>query len=114
MSCPNCGTLLAAGTPYCSTCGANLSHARGLGVVYQPQPQVERTSGMAIAGFVLSLFACSLLGLIFSIVGYSECKKSFGAVKGERMAVAGIIVSIAWIVIFVAWAAAIGSRHHRF
>jgi type II secretory pathway pseudopilin PulG len=55
---------------------------------------VARTSGMAIAGFVLA-FVCGLLGLIFSILGRSECKKSGGTIKGEGLALAGMIVSIA-------------------
>jgi hypothetical protein len=59
---------------------------------YAP-PMMPRTSGMAIAGFVLSFF-CSILGLIFSIIGYNECKRSDGSVTGEGLAMAGIIISI--------------------
>lgn len=59
---------------------------------------VARTSGMAIAGFVLSFF-CALLGLIFSIIGYNECKNSNGAVKGDGLAIAGIIISICMMVL---------------
>jgi len=75
--------------------------------VYQYQPQFQgaysepmqtRSSGMAIAGFVLSFF-CSLLGLIFSIIGYNECKNSGGQVTGEGMALAGIIISIVIMVL---------------
>jgi len=51
-----------------------------------------RTSGMAIAGFVCSFF-CGLLGLIFSILGRNECKRSNGTVGGEGLALAGIIIS---------------------
>jgi hypothetical protein len=54
---------------------------------------IPRTSGMAIAGFVLAFF-CSILGLIFSIVGFNECKKSNGGITGEGLALAGIIISI--------------------
>jgi hypothetical protein len=59
---------------------------------YQPPVQTG-TSGMAIAGFVLSFF-CGLLGLIFSIIGYNECKASDGRIGGEGLALAGIIISI--------------------
>ncbi len=52
-----------------------------------------RTSGMAIAGFVLSFF-CGLLGLIFSVIGLNECKASNGAVGGGGLATAGIVISI--------------------
>jgi hypothetical protein len=57
-------------------------------------PHVQRrTSGMAIAGFVLSFF-CGVLGLIFSIVGHNECKAGQGNVEGGGLALAGIIISI--------------------
>ena len=69
-----------------------------------------RTSGMAIAGFVLALLSCSLLGLIFSIIGYDECKRSFGAVKGDGLALAGIVISTVWLLVAITWLAAI--RHH--
>jgi type IV pilus assembly protein PilA len=57
-----------------------------------PPPVVPRWSGLAIAGFVLSFF-CGLLGLILSILGYNECRRSNGTVKGEGLALAGIIIS---------------------
>lgn len=55
-------------------------------------PPVYRTSGWAIAGFVCSFFF-GLLGLIFSIIGYNECKRSGGTLRGEGLALAGIIIS---------------------
>ena len=87
--------------------------------VYQYQPpqyqggysdpvMAPRTSGMAIAGFVLSFF-CSLLGLIFSIIGYNECKNSNGAVTGGGLALAGIIISIVGMVFGLMWVLAVGS-----
>jgi len=56
-------------------------------------PRAYRTSGMAIAGFVLAFFS-SPLGLIFSIIGRNECKRSGGTVGGDGLALAGIIISI--------------------
>lgn len=56
-------------------------------------PPVSRTSGLAIAGFVCS-FVCGLLGLIFSIMGRNECKRSGGTIQGEGLALAGMIISI--------------------
>jgi len=73
-----------------------------------PPGMAPRTSGMAIAGFILSFF-CGLLGLIFSIIGYNECKKSNGMVRGEGLAVAGIIISIVSMLIGIAISA--GGRH---
>jgi hypothetical protein len=50
-------------------------------------------SGMAIAGFVISFF-CGVLGLVFSIMGYRECKEGQGRVQGEGLAIAGMIISV--------------------
>jgi len=55
-------------------------------------PAPSRTSGLAIAGFVCSFF-CGLLGLILSIMGRNECKRSGGTVGGGGLALAGIIIS---------------------
>jgi hypothetical protein len=61
-------------------------------MMMQPMGQPS-TSGMAIAGFVLS-FLCALLGLIFSIIGYNQVKNSNGMKTGGGLALAGIIISI--------------------
>jgi type II secretory pathway pseudopilin PulG len=55
-------------------------------------PPAPRTSGLAIAGFVCSFF-CGLIGLILSIMGRNECKRSGGTVGGGGLALAGIIIS---------------------
>jgi hypothetical protein len=131
MNCPKCGTVLADGSPFCSTCGTNLTgmpaQMGGMpgmnpgmpgmpgmpgpyGMPGMPMMQATRTSGMAIAGFVLAFF-CSLLGLIFSIIGYNECKKSGGMVKGEGLALAGIIISILGMLLGVIMVAG-GNSHH--
>ena len=68
---------------------------------YGAPPVMPRTSGMAIAGFVLSFF-CAILGLIFSIIGYNEAKKSNGMVTGEGLAIAGIVISILGMLINIA------------
>ena len=65
----------------------------GMPGMYGAPPMAPRTSGMAIAGFILA-FVCSLLGLIFSIIGYSQVKNSNGTMTGGGLAVAGIIISI--------------------
>lgn len=68
----------------------------------QGMPMYPRTSGMAIAGFVLSFF-CGLLGLIFSIIGYNQVKKSNGALTGGGLALAGIIISSLSLLGTIAW-----------
>ncbi len=115
MVCGNCNSYNNDGSAHCVTCGASLAGqppAPGQPHPGQQQPGFQpgyqqphyphavhtRTSGMAIAGFVLSFF-CGLLGLIFSIIGYNECKNSNGAVKGEGLALAGIIISICTMVL---------------
>ncbi len=87
------GMQQGAGMPYQPGMypGAGM-HNPGAMPVLQDPPVQKRTSGMAIAGFVLSFF-CGLLGLIFSIIGYNECKNSQGAVQGQGLALAGIIIS---------------------
>lgn len=125
MTCPRCQTINPEGHAACVSCGAPL-HApppgpppagypppgpppagypppggyAPPGYVMMPVGVQTRTSGMAIAGFVLAFF-CSLLGLIFSIIGYNEAKKSNGTVTGEGLALAGIIISIIGMVLGV-------------
>jgi hypothetical protein len=71
---------------------------------------------MAIAGFVISLVFCGLLGLIFSIMGHNEIKRSGGAVTGGGFAIAGIVISIIRLIIEVIYvvviiAVASGNAH---
>lgn len=120
MNCPRCATINLDGSVVCSSCGAQLPTAApppgaapygappmGAAPGYPPGPppgyypppygvpmqMAPSTSGMAVAGFVLS-FLCSLLGLIFSIIGYNEVKNSNGMKTGGGLALAGIIISI--------------------
>lgn len=50
----------------------------------------EKWNGMAIAGFVCS-FLISIVGLVLSIIGYGQTKKT--GEKGGGLALAGIIIS---------------------
>lgn len=119
MNCPSCGTANVENVASCPQCAWNQGVRQGpanppgfgnpqgyppQGYGFQP-PVMPRTSGMAVAGFVLSFF-CSLLGLIFSCIGLSECKKSNGMVTGEGLAVAGIVISILGFLITMAVLAA--------
>lgn len=79
------------------------------GQPYAQQPAAypqDRWNGMAIAGFVCS-FLFSIVGLVLSIIGYNQTKKT--GEKGKELAVAGIIISglsivmtIVMIIAFVA------------
>ncbi|PKV05062.1 DUF4190 domain-containing protein [Bifidobacterium pseudolongum] len=62
---------------------------------YYPQ---DRWNGMAIAGFVCS-FLFSIVGLVLSIIGYNQTKKT--GEKGKELALAGIIISGVSIVLTV-------------
>lgn len=68
---------------------------------YVEKPQeTPRTSGMAVAGFVLAVFhffiygeistILILLSLVFSLVGMSHTKN--GAMRGRGFAVAGLLI----------------------
>jgi len=102
MKCPSCGAETVEG-PFCSSCGASLEGRFPPGTIKYAE---AKTSGMAIAGFVLAFF-CGLLGIIFSALGYSECKKSNGAIKGQGLAIAGMVISIVSLTIPVLAAVAI-------
>ena len=52
--------------------------------------KVQLTNTMAIVGFVMSFFS-GLIGLIFSIIGMSQIKKT--GEPGKGYALAGIIIS---------------------
>lgn len=68
-----------------------------------PPPVATRTSGLAIAGFVVAFF-CGLLGLVLSLLGLSECKKSNGRVTGDGLAIAGIVISIvSTLIVVLCW-----------
>jgi hypothetical protein len=132
--CPGCAHNNPDAAAFCAACGMSLPGAAYGAGAPPPYPQANpygqqpygqqpygmpppgygmgpgysgqtRTSGMAIAGFVLSFF-CALLGLIFSIIGYNECKNSGGAVTGGGLALAGIIISIVNMVVGIMIAAA--------
>ena len=98
--CPRCGSELKEGEVFCTSCGTRV-------IAEQPMPQMPQyqqpmyygaqpSNGMAIAGFILS-FIFPLLGLIFSIVGYSKGKYLNNSGKG--LALAGIIISAIFMVI---------------
>lgn len=77
---PNAYTQPAPGQPVPSA-------VSGYNPYYQPEP---KWNPMAIAGFICS-FIIALVGLILSIIGYSQTRKT--GEKGKGLALAGIIIS---------------------
>lgn len=125
MNCPTCGAQNLPNAAFCSQCSTNLMAPPGMAPggmpgpgmpgapmgmpgMYGAPPVATRTSGMAIAGFVLSFF-CGLLGLIFSIIGHNEVKRSNGMVGGGGLALAGIIISIISLVGWSLYVVAVGA-----
>jgi hypothetical protein len=116
MFCPSCAHNNPDTATFCAACGGGMPRPTGVPHPMMGQPPLgygppvaqSRTSGMAVAGFVLSFF-CGLLGLIFSIVGYNETKNSGGAVGGAGLAIAGIVISIVSMVIGLFYVVAVNS-----
>ncbi|MGN7192132.1 MULTISPECIES: DUF4190 domain-containing protein [unclassified Curtobacterium] len=64
---------------------------------YAPVPRVDRTSSLAIAGFVLA-FVANVVGLVVSIVALVRIHRT--GEHGRGLAIAGIAVGGAWIALF--------------
>jgi len=80
--------------------GYGYGYAAGGGYGYAP----DKTNGLAIAGFVCSLFfwlygVGALLGIIFGFIARSQIKRSGNTQKGSGFALAGIIIGFAGIAI---------------
>ena len=71
---------------------------------YNPKPAAQKTNGLCIAGFVISLVSLlcagftAIVSLILSICGYVSASKKNQ--KGKGFAVAGIVISIVLVLFF--------------
>ncbi|GIK53877.1 MAG: DUF4190 domain-containing protein [Planctomycetaceae bacterium] len=63
---------------------------------YGAPPVPQGIPGTVIAGFILSLFICPLVGVILCGVGLGEAKRRNA---GVGLAYAGIIIGLIWIVL---------------
>lgn len=102
-NCHNCGTQCPENTVYCPSCGVALSMGMNNGSVqngtmnpienenYGGVQAQNKTNIWCILGLVFA-FLFPILGLIFSIVGLSQVKKT--GEKGKGLAITGIVLSI--------------------
>lgn len=92
--CVYCGKEVEENDNVCGNCGKAINNdiQNTMNVIYK-----NKTDGFAITGFVLSIISIvscgisSILGLIFSIIGLSNCNKNNK--DGKGFAIAGIIIS---------------------
>jgi len=94
MYCPKCEAENPDNAPTCRVCGVQLS----------PPPVVSggivpKTSGLAIAAFVLAvvsvvLFPVGLIAIILGIAGIIVIEKSGGRLTGRVFAVLGILIPV--------------------
>lgn len=116
MFCRNCGKEIDDNSAVCMYCGT----PTGLATPQQPQQPVQpqqhqqpaaQSNTMALVGFILSFFM-SLLGLIFSIIGYKNSKlpEYEGPNNYRGLALAGIIISSismgVYVILFISLIAA--------
>lgn len=111
--CPNCGSSVTEGCVYCPNCGKKLvddvdvggaGENRGCcgkgnyygananrGANYTVPPILDSHSTLSVIGFILSFFT-AIVGLIVSIIAYSDAKRT-GSSKSKSLSLAGIIIS---------------------
>ena len=110
MFCKKCGAELAEGTKFCSSCGAEVVNetetqpTETQNVAEQPVQTKAKFSGLAIAGFVLSLVGliifgipCGVMGIIFTSISFKEI--STKNLRGKGLAIAGLVISILDVVL---------------
>ena len=97
MICKRCGTLIEDTAMVCPVCGASTTDD----FYAQPTaaPVKNGFSGMAIAGFVMSLLGLlifalpfGILGIIFSSLGMQNT--SMHASRGKGLSISGLIIGI--------------------
>jgi len=114
MFCKFCGKPNEDGAKYCSSCGNDMEAevAQNPVTEEQPAPVTEtpvaatrkKTSGLAVASFVLSLVGllvaaiiCGTLGIIFASMAFKAIREQ--NLGGKGLATAGLVISICDIVL---------------
>ncbi len=133
--CPNCNYSNQDFDTVCNNCGSPLNPVNEPGTYgMNPYgtgnpPMPVKTNGMAIASMVLGIVAVPLLccwfigvvpavlAIIFGFLAKNNIKSSYGAEKGDGMAIAGIVlgfVAIGFSLIVLAFYAAGGFSSNQF
>lgn len=98
MLCPACGTTVADGSQFCSSCGKSFATAQFAPTRTDSASSpatAPQTSGKAIASLVcgiINIFPLFIVAIILGHISLSEIKKSAGRLKGEGLAIAGLIL----------------------
>jgi len=114
-NCVQCGAANAPDAGYCSKCGQPLSAAASpsAGAPTSTAPAARHTSGLAIASLVsgilslLCLFPAAVLAIVLGYVARARIRRSGGALRGERMARAGVNLGFSGIILLIIAAIAI-------
>ena len=95
MNCPKCGKENPDDANVCSSCSSEIPK-----IPDGTEKIIPKTSGLAIAAFVLgilSLFTCGLTtvpALVLGIISFILIEKSGGRLTGRKLAVFGIVLPI--------------------
>jgi prepilin-type processing-associated H-X9-DG protein len=95
MYCPRCGTQNAANAPACVSCGGLLPV-----VVAGVVPVQVKTSGLAIAAFVLGILSLFTLGvtalpaIVLGVIALIVIGQSGGRLAGTGLAVVGMVLPV--------------------
>lgn len=119
MFCAKCGAPLN-GAAFCGSCGTAANGAPAAPVAPQQvyvnpnatptYTQSAPTSGLAIAGFIVSFFGWfGIVGFILSLVALNQIKHSNGTKGGRGLAIAGAIIGGIWTFFLVIGAIALAS-----
>jgi prepilin-type processing-associated H-X9-DG protein len=102
MYCPKCGTENPESAQICCSCRFTLPR-----IHENVSDVVARTSGLAIASFVLGIlsfctfFTTGIVAIILGIISLVKIGKSSGQLKGNGFAIAGIVVPAASAVFMI-------------
>ena len=94
MYCPKCGTENPDDAKVCRSCSAVLSKAP-----ITIEDRFPKTSGLAIAAFVLGLisivfFLTGIVAIILGIISIVAIEKSGGRLTGRVFAILGVIIPV--------------------